>query len=269
MEDIVRFVRVLLLDFRKSIFSKRFLFAIVGAIIINFLNVIDYVEVDQGVTVSYLFNIKNATGGCLMCMLFLTSVPYASSFYSDYVSNQYKFEIIRCNIRNYCLGKTITTTIMGTLTSLLAYIILALILGIFIPIFPSNELAFSVVCGTQKEIFTNLLSTNLEWLYIVCIMLAESLKYGFLSGVALYVSTISSNPFVIFSSPIMVFYAWSSLFNTGNLPDILKWHIFDGIFMENIGLGKNMLLSVLYYSVFVAFITMAFTKGVKRRIENG
>lgn len=121
---------------------------------------------------------------------------------------------------------------MGVITSLLAYIILGCFLGIFIPIFPKNELALRVVSGTQKAIFTNLLATDFKWLYIVCILLAESLMYGFLAGVALYVSTISSNPFVIFSSPIIVFTAWSSLFEIGVLPDFLRWHVLDGIFVE-------------------------------------
>lgn len=265
----MKLIRALLLDFKKAIVSKKFFLALVGAIIINFLNVADYIEIDPGVTVAYLFNIKNSTGGCLMCMMFLTSVPYASSFYSDYISNQYKFEIIRSNIDNYCISKAIVTVTMGAATSLLAYMILACILGTVIPIFPTNELAFSVVCGTQNKIFTGLLSTDLKWLYIVCIMFAESLKYGLLSGIALYVSTISRNPFVIFSSPIIVFYVWSSLFNMGIFPDILKWHAFDGIFAENIGLAGNMLFSFLYYSIFITIIGIAFIKGVKRRIENG
>lgn len=269
MEDIVRFIRVLLLDYRKAIISKKFILALIGAIIINFLNVIDYIEIDPGVTVSYIYNIKNATGGCLMCMLFLTSVPYASSFYTDYISNQYKFEIIRCNIRSYCISKAITTVIIGTMTSLLAYIVLACFLGIFIPIFPTNELALSVACGTQKTLFTNLLFTNYKWLYIICILLSESLKYGFLAGVALYVSTISRNPFVIFSSPIIVFYAWGGLFNTGILPEILRWHSCDGIFIENLSLATNMLMTIFYYTFFAVFITIAFIKGVERRIENG
>lgn len=265
----MRFIRVLLLDFRKAVLSKRFLLALLGAIVISFLNLADYIEKDPGVTVSYLYNIKSATGGCLMCMLFLTVVPYASSFYMDYISNQYKFEIIRCGIRTYCISKALTTVVMGVMTSLLTYMILACVLGVFIPIFPANELALSVVRGTNAEIFTHLLSTDFKWLYIVCIVLAESLRYGFLSGVALYVSTISSNPFVIFSSPIMVFYGWASLANTEFLPDILKWHTFDGIFTENIGLGQNMLWSVLYYAIFIVFITILFYKGAKRRIANG
>lgn len=144
----------------------------------------------------------------------------------------------------------LATIAMATMTTLLAYIILACLLGIFIPIFPTNELALRVACGSQKVIFTDLLTNDFKWLYIVCILLAESLMYGFLAGVALYISTISSNPFVIFSSPIIVFNARGSLFNTGVLPDVLGWHIFDGIFLEEAGLGLNMVLTILYYSFF-------------------
>ena len=269
MKDIVSLHRVILLDFKKAIFSKRFFLALVGIIILNFIDLLDYIEIDPGVTVSYLYNIRDSVGGFSMCMLFLTSIPYASSFYIDYKSNNYKFEIVRSNILKYSIGKVLTTATMAIMTSLLAYIILACLLGIFIPIFPTNELALRVASGTQKAIFTNLLTTDFKWLYIVCILLAESLMYGFLASVALYVSTISSNPFVIFSSPIIVLNAWGSLFNTGVLPDILGWHIFDGIFMEEAGLGINMVLTIFYYTIFIILITIAFVKGVKRRIANG
>ncbi len=270
MKDIVILYRVILLDFKKAIVSKRFMLALVGTIILNLLNIMDYIEIDPGVTVSYLFNIKGSAGGfSVCCMLFLTSVPYASSFYTDYKSNNYKFEIVRSNILKYSIGKVLATVTMAIMTTLLAYIILACLLGVFIPIFPTNELALRVACGTQKVIFTDLLTNDFKWLYIVCILLAESLMYGFLAGVALYISTISSNPFVIFSSPIIVFNAWGSLFNTGVLPDVLRWHIFDGIFLEEAGLGLNMVLTILYYSIFFVFITIAFVKGVKRRVANG
>ena len=269
MRDMVGLARVIILDFKKAIFSKRLVLALLGIIIISFINLSDFIEIDPGVTICYLFNIRQSAGGFTMCMLFLTSVPYASSFYTDYISNNYKFEIIRSNLLRYSLGKVITTVIMAIVIHLLAYILLACLLGIFIPIFPTNELALSVACGTQKPIFTDLLTTDFKWLYIVCILLTDSLKYGFLAGVALYVSTISNNPFVIFSSPIILFYAWDSLFNTGIIPAILRWHLFDGIFTEQKGLGFNMALTIFYYMIFIVIIGIAFIQGVKRRLANG
>lgn len=269
MKNIVSVIRIIALDFKKAIFSKRFVLALLGMLILIFVNLMDYIEIDPGVTVCYIFNIRKSAGGFTMCMLFLSSVPYASSFYTDYTSNNYKFEIIRSNILKYSIGKLITTVTLAILMPLLAYVILAFLLGIFIPIFPTNDLALSVARGTQKQIFTDLLTTDFKWLYIVCILLADSLIYGFLACIALYVSTISNNPFVIFSSPIIVFYAWSSLFNTGMIPDILRWHRFDGIFMEEQGLGFNMVLTGFYYMIFSILIGIAFIKGVKRRVANG
>ncbi len=269
MKDIVSLARVIILDFKRAIFSKRFVLTLLGMIILIFINLMDYIEIDPGVTVCYIFNIRYFAGGFTMCMLFLASVPYASSFYTDYISNNYKFEIIRSNILRYSIGKVITTVSMAIMTPLLAYVLLACLLGVFIPIFPTNGLALSVAGGTQNQLFTDLLTTDFKWLYIVCILLAESLRYGFLAGVALYVSTISSNPFVISSSPIIVFYAWSSLFNTGMISDLLRWHIFDGIFMEEKGLGFNMALTIFYYMIFIVLIGLAFVKGVKRRMANG
>lgn len=269
MNSIVSLVRVIALDFKKAIFSKRLVLGILGVLIIICINLMDYIEIDPGVTVCYLFNIRGSAGGFTMCLLFLTSVPYASSFNTDYVSNNYKFEIIRSNVLRYSIGKLAATVFVAIMTHLIAYIILACLLGIFIPIFPTNKLALSVACGTQNQIFTGLLTTHFKWLYIICILLADSLMYGFLAGVALYLSTISNNPFVIFSSPIIVFYAWSSLFNTGMLPDFLGWHIFNGVFSAEKGLGFNMIFTIFYYITLIILIGIAFVKGVKRRVANG
>lgn len=270
MINMVSLTRVILLDLKKAIFSKRLFLALLGIIIISFIDLKDFIEIYPGITVCYLFNIKGSAGGFTMCsVLFLTSLPYASSFYTDYISNNYKFEIIRSNILRYSIGKILTTVVMAIMTYLLAYIILACLLGLFIPIFPTSELALSVAYGTNKKIFTDLLTTNFKWLYIICILLADSLRYGFLASVALYVSTISTNPFVIFSSPIIAFYTWTSLFNIGILPDILKWHLFNGIFIEEKGLGFNMILTIFYYTFFIVIIGIAFVKGVKRRAANG
>lgn len=269
MKNIVSLVRVLQLDFKRAIFSRKFALTLFGVVFISLINLMDHIELYPGVTVCYLFNIRGSATGFTMAIMFLVAVPYASSFYIEYRSNHYKAEIIRSNILFYSIGKVVTTVAMAIVAYLLGYILLACLLGFFIPIFPTNEIAFSVACGTQKQIFTGLLVTDFKWLYIVCILLADSLMYGLLAAIALYISTISMNPFVISSSPIITFYAWCAVADTGLLPDILKWHVFDGIFMETKGLGINMILTILYYMFFIALISIAFVKGVKRRIAHG
>lgn len=168
-----------------------------------------------------------------------SSLPYSGAFCDDYETGTLISFMSRSTGMGYSVGTVAACGISSFLCTFIAQLICLGAYKIFIPISSGDDAA-----GIQ----TGLLAEGRFILYILCLMILSSLRAAFFAIVALALSTIVKNKYVVYSVPLILYFFLMKLgYGVLNVPGQLNvLGVYFGFTFGN----DHEILSLLYTAVF-------------------
>jgi len=255
-------------DMVRVLTSIQFYTGVIGFVCIHLFNIIPELSITNSSPVLYYFSNRTGIGAFEMILLFCMALIYSTSFCTDWNQGYYKYSIIRQTKSSYICSKVIVTVLSTFIACMIGYIVYLVILSFFRPLFPGNAEEWQYYIEGSGAAFAEILASRMPILYYIVDILPEAFMYAFLSVFALYISTKSTNIFIVLSSPIIFYYVYNYLSGTFKFPYIMLWQFMDQgvLFWESWYL--NIIATFLYYLIGILLMGYLFSKGVKRRIED-
>lgn len=249
-------------DMRRAFCSWGFGVAVLGTFLLCFFSIFVTEERITSVLDGYCFI---GTTSVQELVLILCAVPYAICFCSDWRNNYIRPSVMRTSPGCYAVSKCIACACAGGAALFLGRLLFVLALMLKYPMADANGLQ-----NMTDGAYQSLLSQHNYFLFLVLVVLVDSLQGTFFSLLALCISTWIPNVFVALFSPLLAFYFVINLFS--GILKIPVWLRFELIFNNYFALG-GMLTTFLYQLFFALVIciifTLLFVHGVKRRLSDG
>lgn len=189
------------MDFKRSLFSWRFLLAIMMVFLTLLGATFEGISLNSDVL--YIFSIV-MYGMPSMIILIGGALTYAECFCED-LENKYIIpEIVRGNLLTYVLSKTLCIFISAMLTIALGMVCYALVLHCFVPWVDINGSQYQFIIGAGG------LRYFLEYEYYILYYFLFGLQYGAVAGIlsllASYISLFISNRMIVLAMPLLTYY---------------------------------------------------------------
>ncbi len=252
------FLKLLGMDFRRAIFSKKFLFAVLGYAVLLCLNLPPTSGIEN---VTYLFALSYNYGFYIFFFL-CAAIPYATSFLSDIEDSYLPLLLRRVPRSAFCIARCISVIVSGTLAVAAASVLYLLFLRVQFPWI--NKDFLSDYSGW--EFIINYYGIGV---YFPLRILITSLYGGVYALFALLLSTKIKNSFVVLSFPTLLFYFLSESVLALHVPPRLDFTILPYV----PAFGTSLWPSLLYYLGCILLVALAayggFYHQVRRLQENG
>lgn len=253
-----RFTNIFISDLKRAFLSILFVFSVVGYVAATLLLLFDEgTDFQPGITtIVYIYTIIRYLDFHIIYLLF-AAIPSALLFYLDCEHKFFYPILVRCPKIYYTTSKILTCFIMSASSVFLSNLVLFVIFTFQYPLTSSSDI-LPTGFGSNGVIF-----------YLLAKLICEAACAAFLSMAAMFLSTISTNPFVALASPIALYYFISTSSYFFNLPPNL--HI-AYLSQGTVQVSENPILSLLY--ILIAFIIATlicgylFSTSCLRRIQN-
>lgn len=259
----LRFLNALRIECKRSFTSSGFIIASVAVCFTLFLGAWQDIAYGEG-SVVYYYSVALTETFYILFILFCT-LPHATSFCADWNSQFIKPYVIRASFPNYQLAKIAACAVSGASAVTLGQVLFIIILLFFFPVVPVGGLEDA----NANQIYIRLLEEGHYAIYFGALILTISLCSGVFSVLALCISTVLPNLFVIVATPMLCYYALVNLADQLGMPSYLQ---LNKIYMARCNLGTpfTSFAYVVAFSVIVtALLCVAFMFGSRRRFERG
>lgn len=251
------FIRCLSGDLRRAILSPRFCIAVFGYGLLLCLNLpVDPWPKDP----AYLFSVSYKFGFYIFFYL-CAAIPYATAFLSDIDHNYLQAILKRTSVRTYSVSKCVAVMLSGMLAVTLATAIFLVYLFVC---FSSEEVIPQSYSGWDR-----LISDGKPVLYFIVKAGMTAMIGGLFSVIALNVSTVIRNSFVVLAAPVLLYYAWNELATLLSLPTALDI----GALLYVPVFENSMTGSILYLTAITVIglllMTSLFEIHIRRLRRNG
>ncbi len=211
----------------RGLRSYKFLFSILMVIGILFIGTLEGISTD--VSVYYTFRIV-MIGGAIIVMLAAGAFSYADSLHEDLEKKYMMQQVLRKNLKLYCISKTISIFILSMLTVALGIFFFTLILRSGVPWITEFELE----PGGRYEL--DVIGTRFTWALesknFPLFYLLYGLQYGVLAGNLAIISSLIGlflpNRMLIYASPMILYYMVEVFLHESELRIMGVASIFDG-----------------------------------------
>lgn len=258
------FFHTLQCDLRRSLFSCKFLLAVIGYVLVTLLTMFDELTFFQSETTSllYIWAIFDSLDFRIIYLVF-AAVPGTLLFCSDWENRYIRFSVMRSFKRTYGLSKGVSCFLSAASVVAAGQCLLLALFGLFFPPWNSRNMV-------SLGVYESLNTPDALWLYFFFVILCKAFCAGFLCVFALWISTCIINPLVTLATPILTFYILNMAAAFLHLPAFLCVGILsDG----NLYINGNPVLSFLASIGILCAATILFgglfVKNCVRRIENG
>lgn len=240
------FTQCLSVDLRRSVLSGRFLAATIGFSILLCAN-LPLEPWPQEAT--YLFSISYKYGFYIFFFL-CAAIPYARSYLAD-IDADYILNIVRrTSLLTYSLSKCIAVMVSGGLSVIVATGIFLAYLFIRFPAVSDVTISYS---GWDV-----LISQYSALHYIAVKTLLTAVTGGNFAVVALVISTVIKNSFVVLAMPVLIYYLINELVMLFEIPmwcnmiGFLYYPVFPGHYLASLlyFIALNMIVFLVAASLF-------------------
>jgi len=191
-------------DLYRAFFSFGFLLSVVGMCVALFSSAsTEGNSIKSGSDVLYLYRVAHLQGFSILYIIFAT-LPFATSFCTDWNNQFIRPTVIRTNIKNYGISKIFSCAISGGSAVALGEILFILLLRLYFPLVDSQSHMFAN--AVSDPIYGSLLLSGNFITYFVLHVIVSFFAATFFAVLALWISTYLTNVFVTFSSPILFFF---------------------------------------------------------------
>lgn len=260
-----KFSNTIFTDLNKALYSWNFLGAILGTLLVY--AIIIKPEFNSSVDVLYLFRVSVEYIGVYHLMFILMcTIPYSTSFCTEFNSKNFKYSIIRSDATSYCWSKIIACSISGGLAIALGTFIFIFCTSFFIPLVNSNPEIYSLFAYTTGG---QLLGQGKYIIYFSIYIILTFFKGVLWSAIGLAISAYIPNIFVALSAPFILSYIYriftASLHISFTVENICNGII--GNYVSN-NTGLTLLFGIVKILSITFIVGYIFTKKVKWRLAN-
>lgn len=267
------YIKILLLDFRRSIINPLLLFMIILTasffILSGYEELVLYAPQIQHIDTLHFFDFLRNVGVFETMIIICCVIPYGTSFCTDYSTSYLKLLKVRTGENKYIHSRMFFVFFSGALGIFIGIILFILIILFKYPLVDVNGGAYQSIlirASLQPLAFEELLLNGDYVSYFLFNILVISLICGLWSTIGLLISSIIPNPFVTIFSPYILYFSQSILlkkfpieFNSLN---IIKCN-FD--FGSTI---KNLFFILSYVIIIYIIILFLFSYFCKRRMRD-
>ena len=251
------FYRCFQADLHRAIASPRFCIAVIGYAVLLCINLPTNPWPEDAV---YLFSLSYKYGFYIFFFL-CAAIPYATSYLSDIDNNYLQSILKRVSIKTYSVSKCLSVMLSGMLAITLATLIFLLFLGIR---YPTQEAFPQSYSGWDRLISDG----NLFFYYAVKTGMTAMIGGSF-AVIALTISTIIRNSFVVLAIPTLLYYALNEIAIIAEFPIAcnIGAFLYVPVFENSFDLSLLYLLSISTFLFISA--TLLFYVQVGRMRKNG
>jgi hypothetical protein len=214
----------------------------------------------------YYFNQFILSGLFFLVSFCVGAVPYGTSFSSDVKSGFLYFSLLRAS-KSAILGARIITVALSAFISVFVGYMLALLA--FSAFIPMTDVAFNQYgwSGIAQPPLAAIIDTS-PALFLVARITILSAACSFWAVLALFISTLLPNVFIIYASPIVVYYM--SLFvplpSFLSIPSMLQGTLDFGL--PTMNAGVSFLYSIGFFVVLAAVFGLLFYRRAGKKLSN-
>lgn len=257
------FIRVLFVECRRAFASPRFFMA--AALVCLTLFFGSWQDLSRGGgSVAYYYTVAMSEPFYLLFILFC-ALPHATSFCTDWRSQFIKPYVARTSLPHYQHAKIVSCAASGFFVVLLGQSFFIGILSVFLPITLPEFLS----AADANPVFMPLLAQGHTVVYFAALLITRSLCGAVFSVLALFVSTILPNLFVVVATPMLLYYGTVNLAALLGLP---PWLRLNRIYASQYDMGSpasTFLYGVFFSCAITVLLGTAFSAGLKRRLKCG
>lgn len=259
-----QFFNLLSCDFKRTLFSFRFLAAVLGFTLVTLITMFDEITFFRpgDTSLVYIDAIIRYLDFHIVYLIF-AAIPGTLLFCADWDNRFIRFSVVRCSKRKYAASKAIACFCSAVCVVILSE---ALTLLLFCPYFPLFQEDSSISLGIYSAFDS---ADRVVWYFMVEIFY-EAFCAGFLCVLALWISTIVINVFVALSTPLLAFYIINTFSFYCKVP--APFHIgylSGGNVLINDNPWQSFFYTLFIFSVAALVFGALFVKNCVRRIEHG
>lgn len=254
--------------FNRAFTTSTFFLSIIGLAALNYINLSDEIRMSGETYVYYLFMTRTGLGGIAGLSMLFSVLPFSTSYISDIKNHYLLYAINRNSIRTYCISRVIVTATITFITTVLGYLLLIFILSLQCPILPVDPNSRTTFLVNYPSLISWMLESRVPVIFFVASILPEALCYSFLSIFALFISARTENIFVIFASPLILFYLSLSLEVKLPWNINLNWIrvLRNGVVPDRAWIN-NICITWFYFTIGIIIFGYLFYRSVKRRVN--
>ncbi|MCB8818088.1 hypothetical protein [Desulfosporosinus shakirovi] len=256
------------IDFCRAFFSVSLLLAAVGMCAALFSSIsteVSSLAHGEKLDVLYLFRVAGMQGFSLLSVIFAT-LPYSTSFCTDWSNQFIRSSVIRTNINSYSISKVFTCAFAGGSAVAIGEILFMLILHMKLPLVDSESHMFAN--AVSAPIYGSLLSDGNYIVYFAAQIVIVFFASAFFAVLALCISTYLPNVFVTMASPVLFFYFFIRIPQLMGLSTLWFHKALFGTFYP----GRpylSLLYSIFICSLLCVLMGILIVRQIKRRLEHG
>lgn len=189
------FLRALRANLRRACFSVNSVTAVmVTFLVLAFGSTGLYTE--GGDVIYYLGLALNGSSAIILMVCVFSTLPFSTSFVTDWAERSFRFWSVRCGLRVYALAKIAACAVSGFLTSFLGMALFTAVFSLRFPLFlfPSVGNAYSIYLNNGRP-----------YAYLLLLMTHISFSSSIFAVLALLVSTFFQNRYTAAFMPVVVY----------------------------------------------------------------
>lgn len=247
----MRFLNLFLIDCKRSIFSRRSAFAILGLTLILLLSVVD--ETHNGASdIAYYTFVSDFINGDFFFVIF-AAVPGAVLFCMDMNSAYYRFLLTRISPVQYGVSKVISCFLSAVAVICISDFLFLVLLASRYPL---------IEAANMSEVFA-----FLEYFFVKSVV--KGLFSGFLAVAALTISVKLTNLFVTLAIPLLLYQSLNLFAILAKVPALINVRYLSQLNLQAFPeVWQNLTYIVLFFVTLSAAIGALFTILAKRRFRN-
>lgn len=217
MSDLSRYLKV---EFYRAFTSKNFALTICLTFLLYLGSTLKEIFLfgrDAAATVPYFFGVVNNFNSLMDILLVISALCCATSFCDDWQNRYIRFIVTRVPTNIYCVSRVVIcfcTTVLAVFFGICFYIVfLALIFPVYLPLDRLRETSVA---------FGDLLSSNRQITYLLCLSIIKAISCGMWSVAALLCSAVIPDTLVVVAAPLILNKAYSVLYHIFKLPIVFS-----------------------------------------------
>lgn len=255
----MKFLRILMIDMKRAIFSWRFLFSVMAMAALIPISVGTSMG-DRNDTVFYLLTMLVGSGMEGLGLLILPVFAFGLSYASEYREGADRLLIARVGCSRYITSKIIMCAVSGFATVFMGMVIFIILAGITHPLYRLGE------SHTYFQ-YAELIAEGMVLKGYLLYMLHMGLAGAVASVCALWLSALKPNVFFAATAPFLLYFTIARITSGMQLPgwiDPLYWCA-----VYEVGtVGSTILARMAVSLVLCTVMGMAASYHIKRRLRN-
>ena len=211
--------------------------------------------------------VRTGLGGIAGLSMLFSVLPFSTSYISDMKNHYLLYAVGRNSVKAYCMSRVFVAMAVTFITTVLGYLLLICVLCLQCPILPADSSSRMMFLVNYPSVISWMADSRMPVFFFIASILPEAFCYSFLSIFALFISTKTDNIFVIFASPLILFYLSLSVEVPLDWNMNLNWiRVLRNGVIPTAPWICNICITWVYFFIGIIIFGYLFYRGVYRRV---